>query len=126
MNVLQFKNKLMAMLISISFIAGFITLPANAENTQPLTVIHGRNIGMTMQYYGKDSSDAGPDLYYGTVGNDKKKAISHTYDKETGVMQLELVTPIELVNHGSGYSTIKLGYKQLVRKAPYIAVGMYF
>ena len=126
MNVLQFKNKLMAMLISISFIAGFITLPANAENTQPLTVIHGRNIGMTMQYYGKDSSDAGPDLYYGTVGNDKKKAISHTYDKETGVMQLELVTPIELVNLGSGYFTIKLGYKQLVRKTPYIAVGMYF
>ena len=49
MNVLQFKNKLMAMLISISFIAGFFTIPANAENTQPLTVIHGRNIGMTMQ-----------------------------------------------------------------------------
>jgi len=122
---MRLKQKLMAMLVAVSMLPVF-GLPVSAENAEPVKVIDGTNVGITLEYYGKDSTDSGPDLRYGTMGNDKKKATYHEYDSETGVVSIELASPVELIQLGCGYFTVNLGHRQSVKKAPYMAVGMYY
>lgn len=119
------KQKLIAMLVAVSMLPVF-GLSVFADDAEPVKVLEGKNVGITLEYKGKEATDTGPDLYYGTMANDKKKATYHEYDSETGVVSIELAAPVELIQMGCGYFTINLGHKQSVKKAPYMAVGMYY
>ena len=122
---MRLKQMLISILVAVSMIPVNL-MPVFASSTEPVKLLEGRDVGITLEYYGKEATDTGPDLYYGTMKNDKKKATYHRYDSETGVVSIELASPVELIQMGCGYFTVNLGYRQSVKKAPYMAVGMYY
>ena len=120
------KIRLLSLFTCTALISTTLSFPAHAEESEPVTLIEGKDIGITLEYYGKENTDTGPDLYYGTMENDREKATSHTYDDQTGIVEMKLANKVELIQMGSGYFTVKLGHKQSVKQTPYIAIGMYY
>ncbi len=110
---------------------GITTVDIDAQSIvgKPRVLIPGNEVGITFEYHGKTSIDNGTYEY----DPDKTgyltdtKANKYEYDSETGVTSIELINPTYTGDGASdAYFLVYPKHEQLVKKAPYMAIGMYY